>query len=251
MRSAMLVLVMSGCAAQGVPSNATLADLPNLRLGVQGFIPSDTKPTNGSVFLDYDVATFRSTHGGECAALGGAFHGMLNNIEIAAGGGGDGGPDAIFGECAIPGLEFDVEFVGTTTIVAADDSLTVTAVLPADAFARHLPTLRSPSDWQFTGGEMVRIGWSQPDDLVGLTGPFQVAFYITDGNGVSVNNLDFAPQYVGDEIRLTIPAPTPVTGSGEIDFRFGYSNGVATTCTNATSCSYSATRGYAHQATMN
>jgi len=240
MRSALLLLIPACTTNHG---NATLADLGNLQVQVQGFSPSDTQPTTGFVALGYDTAAFQSAHGGQCAVVDGII-GSFNGTALDS----DGGCPDDLGDCLTPSVGFAVEFAGASTFVVGDDSLTVTAVFAEDAFAPHVPTLRAPAQWQFTGGEAVRVGWSDPADLMNLgVEPFRVTF---SADVADNNTIDLTPTYSGDEIDFTVPSPPSVTGPGSIVFRFGYANGNATTCTNATSCIFSATLCYEHRVTI-
>jgi hypothetical protein len=233
-------IVLAGCS--GTSPNATLADLPRLSLVVQEWAPGDTTSAHGFVDMSYDIAAFKAAHGGACAILDDSFHATLDGAPLDTDPGATG-DDLV--PCYPPSLGFEAQFAGPTTFVASDDSLEVTAVFGADAFAPHVPMLRSPATWQFAPGEMVRIGWSVPEDLTVVgSEPFQVMFntLMTEDN----NAFDLDPTASGDEIQFTVPNPPLRTGPGFIVFRFGYSGGDAVTCTNAVSCTFSAERGYVH-----
>jgi hypothetical protein len=241
MRHRALLLLLSACAGDPAP-NARLADLTNIHLSVQGWDPSDTEPTTGFVALSYDAGAFRAAHGGACAVLDGSFRGTVDGVTLDVDAG--GGPDDL-DDCSPPALALDSGLDGATSFVIGDDSLTITAEFAAEAFAPHEPTLRSPSTWRFAAGQAVVVGWSRPEDLVGLgTEPGQIYFHT--GTLSDPNFFDLSASHTGDEIRFTIPDPAPITGAGLIVFRFGYSNGSAATCTGAASCTYSSTRGYVH-----
>jgi hypothetical protein len=241
MKLAVLITLLPACATDPA-SNATLADLPDLQIAVQGWMPSDTAPTNGFVTIGYDTATFRSTHDDHCAVLG-AFTATYNGARIEHLDPGGDNDDPV--DCAPPSLDFDVQFDGPTTFVIADDSLTVTAAFDADAFAPRVPTLLSPATWEFHGGDMVRVGWPVPADFTGLAGqPWVVSF--STGKLENNNAFDLAPVFAGDEIHFTIPSPPPRTGPGFIEIELGYTVGDATTCDGAARCEFSASRGFSH-----
>ncbi len=237
----LLVFLLPACGTDPAP-NATLAELPNLRFSIQGWGPSDLEPTPGFVALSYDTAAFRAAHGDACAILDGSFRGTVNGTTLRTDPG--GGPDDL-DDCSPPALQLVDASAGPASFVVDDDSLTITAQFAAEAFAPHVPALRAPSVWKFASDQAVTVGWSQPADLVGLAPePWQVYFHT--GKFENNNSFDLTPSISGDEIRFTIPRPAPVTGDGLIVFRFGYSNGSATTCIGAASCQYSSTRGYQH-----
>ena len=242
-------LLLGACPTPGSDSNASLADLPNLRVSVQTSGSSDDKPTSGFVSVSYDEPAFVAAHG-HCATLGDDLGGELDGTDLDATS--LGSNDEEFGGCYYPLLPFEIWFAddGAPELTIFDESLTVRAEFPAGAFEAHRPILLEPGEWRFRGGQQVRVGWSHPADLA--EAPLQwtdVAFHIGDRgrrNANGDNAFPLSPQLDGEEIRFTVPSPPPITGPGFITFQMGYSGGAATTCTGATRCEYGASRSFAH-----
>lgn len=243
MRTSLISVVLAaGCT--GSASNATLADLPNAKVAVQSWAPSDTHPTQGFVTVGYDTTAFRAAHGGDCAAVD--LDGTLNGASLDSDPG--GGPDDL-DDCSFPAFALMTDLSGPQTFRISDATAAITATYAADVFTPHRPELLSSAQWTMAAGDHVEVAWSAPDDLAHLAPePLQVYFSTgkTDGN----NAIDFTPAFSGDKITWTMPSPLSITGAGYLVFRFGYSTGVATACEGAAQCAYSAERGYAHSVTL-
>ena len=242
------LLPVAGCP--GPDTNATLADLPGLRISLQTWKASDNQPTSGFAVISYDEQPFMSTHDGSCATLGGDLRGSIDGVELDVNS--YGSNDDEFGGCYFAHLYFDHRFPADAPVALtiADDSHEVRAALPAGALAPHFPTLRAPATWAFRGGEQVRLGWSHPADLAEVTlDPYAIGFHIGDRGRPNANGDNFFPlptTIVGDELRFTIPSPPPITGPGYITIRMGYTVGDATTCEGAAGCRFSASRDFHH-----
>lgn len=243
------VFLLGACPSAGPDGNASLADLPGLRITVQTWDAHDDRPTAGFVSLGYDEATFIAAHGG-CATLGADLDATFDGTDLDPISRGSNDPE--FEGCYMPHLPFDLRFADdvASVLTIADDSLTVRAEFPAGAFEAHRPILVEPGAWRFRGGQEVRVGWSHPADLAETPRDWtDVGFHIGDRgrpNGNGDNFFPLSPRVEDEEIRFTIPSPPPITGPGLITFEMGYTVGAATTCTGATDCSFSASRSFDH-----
>jgi hypothetical protein len=242
-------LLLAACPGSGPDSNASLADLPRLRVSVQTYEAGDDRPAEGFVTVSYDEDAFIAAHG-RCATLDDDLGGNLDGTDLDATS--FGSDDEEFGGCFVPHLPFEIRFADdhASVLTIADHSVTVRAEFPAGAFEAHGPTLIAPTAWRFRGGQEVRVRWSHPADLAEAPlRPTDVGFHIGDRGKPNANGDNFfplSPQVEGDELRFTIPSPPPITGPGLITFQMGYSVGEATTCTGATTCAYSASRSFDH-----
>ena len=237
-------LVCAGCTS-GPPANAELAELLSLRVGVQIWESTDREPTKGFFMVGYDEDAFRRAHDGECAVVDIDAHFDGADLGHVSG----GGNDTDFDDCYSPGGEFEIDRIGeqAATLRVSDGSRTIEATFSAAQLAPHQPTLRSPSEWKFGGGDAVVLGWSHPDDFVTGADFLDNPVYFHTGTLDDPNFFDiYNTQLVGDEIRFTIPNPPPIKGSGLIVARFGYAVGNATSCVGAASCTFSREAGYAH-----
>jgi hypothetical protein len=94
------------------------------------------------------------------------------------------------------------------------------------------------------------LRWSHPTDLAEAPLAWHDVGFHTGERGRPNRNGDnyfsLPPVIDGDELRLTIPAPAPITGPGLILFNLGESVGDATTCGGASRCDYRASRSYHH-----
>jgi hypothetical protein len=227
-------------------ANATLADLPDLRVHIDVRAARDDGPTSGSVLLMYDYRAFHATHGADCATLG-SFRSALTNASITNVTHGSSPETAENESCLFPSFEFDAHFTPDepTTLIIRDDSKTITAEYSADTFAPQVPMLRSASDWKFAPGEQVAIGWPHPEDLA--IGEVQaIVDFVFEGDDLSFTLL---PTFVGDEIRFTAPDPPIHTGRGAVELRFGATFGAPVSCTGAY-CTFNVERGYVHSAEL-
>jgi hypothetical protein len=242
------ILPVAGCP--GPDANATLADLPRLRIGLQTWTSSDDRPTSGFATISYDEPAFTAAHEGQCATLGGDLRGAIDGVELDVNS--YGSNDEEFGGCYYAHLYFDVRFPADrpSVLTIADDSHTVRAEIAAGSLAPHFPTLRAPSTWEFRGGEPVRLGWSHPADLAeNPLDEYDVGFHIGERGQPNANGDNFFPlptTVTGDELRFTIPSPPPITGPGYITINMGYTVGSATTCEGAAECGFSASRSFDH-----
>jgi hypothetical protein len=234
------IFALSAC---GTSANTTLGELPMPRLSLQLWHGDDAGPTPGFASISYDVDTFRNAHDGACAVvdLDASLTGA--DIETTWHGGDDD-----FDGCSYPGFEFDVSHLGerTVTLRAVDGSFAIEATFSAEQLAPHLPTLRSPGEWRFGGGDTVVLGWSHPQDLITGADFLPNPVYFHTGTITDPNYFDIEAQLAGDEIRFAIPDPPPIVGAGFIVTRFGYVDGTAITCKGATACTFSREAGYAH-----
>ena len=237
-------------ACPGPDRNATLADLPGLRVSVSTSSASDREPTRARVVIRYDEDAFKASHEQHCATLGRELRGELDGDALEPTSYGSDEQDFDF--CDLPQLEVERREAGDTrsVLTITDDSLTVRAELPVGALAPRQPTLRFPGAWRFTGGQEVRVGWSHPADLTEAPlDPRSVYFHTGDPGPVAPGGVGYVPlpaRVDGDELRFTIPSPPPLTGPGLIVFSLGDTVGSAQTCTGATACEYSASRSFSH-----
>lgn len=236
------VLALSGCT----PSNAMLADLPDLQVRLLVWEARDSGPTPGTALLLYNRAKFRETRGvDECATLG-SFDISLTNATITHvdhGASGIERDDDGQWQCRGPSFELAANFTADepNTLVLEDESLTITADYGFQ-LTPHVPTLRSARDWTFAPGDEVVIGWSHPEDLLDTpTNSREVSWWVDNGGHV-------AATFIGDEIRFTIPDDI-FGGQGHFWFFFGTTFREAVTSTGAR-CLSTVRRGYEHSASI-
>ena len=242
--SSLPFLGLAAACGGGASPNATLADLPGLRLVLSmteledDADGDDSRPTDVNVSLRYDLDAFMNAHGGDCAVVD-SVEGTCNGLELSLL---PGGPDDF--DCSEPRLQARVELpvADSSTVTIQDRTLTATATYGA-VLAPRIATLQSATEWRFAAGETAVVAWSHPEDFVAA--PTELVSFETTRH-VSPNFFVAPSTFVDDEIHFTIPSPAPVDGDGQLRFLFRIAEGAATTCTGATACMYYSAIAYRH-----
>jgi hypothetical protein len=250
-RFAYLVALLAGCTSP----NATLADLPNLRVGVivDEELDSDgddtSRPSTVQIGLYYDETTFRREHG-ECATLDeDDISGTVNgDVKLRVASAGD--RDKEIDECNPPYLRTPTFVLGIHEmgrVEFRDSSLAISAEFPAAVFG---PRMASAPSWNLVAGQPFAFTWSHPEDLVGVT-PDRVSVSFPHGNYVLGEDFTVT-EVTATEIRGVVPAAPEYTGSGAVQILiFDASEWTpATSCVGAAECNATSYRIYKHTAEL-
>ena len=256
---ALLAAMAAGCTTP----NATLADLPDLRIGVivDDDLDSDaddtSRPSHVTISLSYDMAAFRQSIGG-CATIDDDIRGSVNgNVRLRVSSQGD--VDHEIDECNVPYLDTPVFVLGIHEIgrVEFDDgSLAVSAEFPAPVFgprmARPVPVApATTASWDLVAGQPFAFAWSHPQDLVGVT-PDRVTAHLS--HGYDYYGVEFTVTEVTEtEIRGVIPATPDYVGEGIVELLISNASSTwdpATSCVGAAQCNATSYRLYKHTATL-
>jgi hypothetical protein len=245
------LLVLVGC---GPTPNATLADLPDLRVGVivDNEVDSDddnTRPSKVLIGLHYDEDAFRSEHG-DCATLEGG-EGTINGVSLELESPGD--RDKEIDECNHPYFGSDTFFLGAFEpgrLELGDGTLQISATFEGDPFGARIAKPVAPSTWNLRAGEPFAFSWSHTPDLAGIT-PDRVAIHFKQGyhRGDKLT----VTEVTDSEIRGVAPSVPEYTGEGTLEILLlGASStwDVATTCVGAAECNCTSYRLYDHVASL-
>ena len=230
----MILLVMSACATEP-PRNPRLATLAELaELG--GLALEVTKP--GQVIVQVPLDEWRRTGHSPCVGLDESFNGTINGRSLAVG---HTQPYFDLDYCYRPTLTLGEYIEGSATIEVADDTYSMSAEYPAEAFTSREIALWSTLDWSFSSGQRVTVKWSHPDDPTDQTH----ALFIT-GEFPNETKVKLDHSFDGELFSFTIP--DSITGDGVLELSAGGMSGEATTCVGATKCRYTSYRQALHPA---
>jgi hypothetical protein len=227
-----MILLLASCASEPRdPALATLAEL--VELGVVNL-----EVTKAGLAVIEGPNEWRTLGRSPCIALDDSFRGTINGKSLEAG---FMQPGFDHDYCHRPTLKLGGYIQGAATVEVADDTYTMTAEYPAEAFTSREITLWSTLDWSFTSGQRVTVKWSHPDDPTDKT---SAAFIQGDFPNETTVPLDH--RFDGDTFSFTIP--DSLTGDGVLQLWAGPTSGEATTCVGATKCLYSSYRMALHPA---
>ena len=238
MQRSWLVLALVAC---GPPVNATLADLPELRVQLQTNREVDNNDDDRSprwvmAWLYYDAEAFMATHGGACATLD--VSGTFNGADLDLANPGQNDEDGT--TCMTPYLDTKMVLGADEPghLVLDDGGHTIEATYAPGVLTR-VARLESHPSWSFRAGERVIVSWSHPADLVGrAASDIEVRVGYADGQDVAIN---------GNEIHFTVPKLPPNDAKVvDIILRPFSEPGEAQSCTGAPRCGYDALLGYEH-----
>lgn len=239
MRLLCFALVVVGCQTK-TESAPTLDELPALTIEVA----TVAQPDASTVLLiktSYDWQTYLADHGG-CAILSSDTAAMFDDtpVPLMSAGMDDEG------ECLPPTFETELALATSGAHhVTLPDAI---AIDFADGQVAARSATPVSGEWTLIAGQSFTVTWSTASDLAAQTPADIDAVFIPPSSNITVPLTGTA---IGsDTITMMVPAEPLGTGDGVLDLALGTVVGAATGCTGATQCTWSATPGVWHAATL-